>query len=146
MVLALGAAGWLHPEWEEGFYPEDMPPEWRLAFYNTQFNCVFLSRTDWRQVATGEWEAWREDTGETFLFLLEGGDDEIVPEAIAGRALCLSADDARIIWFDGQSDLRHLSEELSQPGRRQCFLISRDGDLNQMERVRTLLGLLGMMD
>ena len=38
-----GSAGWEHPQWEGSFYPDGMPPEWRLAFYNTAFPYVYLA-------------------------------------------------------------------------------------------------------
>lgn len=143
--VLLGAKGWLWPEWEQGFYPEDMPPEWRLAFYNTQFDCVFLSADQWRRISGELLNQWHEDTRDAFLFLLEGGPGTNAPGPLQGRALCLDAQDGRITWFDGQTDIRQLAEDLRQVREGPCFLLSRDGDLSQLERVRTLLGLLGLM-
>ena len=68
-----------------------------------------------------------------------------VPGPLQGKALCMTAQDERITWFDGQSDVRQLAEGLKQWNDGPCFLLSRDGDLSQLERVRTLLGLLGMV-
>jgi hypothetical protein len=135
----------LWPEWERSFYPQDMPEEWRLAFYNTQFNCVFLSADQWRGVSSEQLKQWQEDTHEPFLFLLEGGPEMSVPGPLQGKALCIAAQDERITWFDGQTDVRQLAGSLKQWGDGPCFLLSRDGDLPQLERVRTLLGLLGLM-
>ena len=136
--------GWEWPAWERGFYPEDMPPEWRLTYYNTQFSCVFLPADRWQGAMPWEIVQWAEDTHERFLFLLEGAEGMAAPEALRGRALCLPAQDGRITWFDGQSDLKPLAEGLRQPAVGPRFLISRDGDLAQLERVRTLLELLGV--
>lgn len=143
--VLLGVKGWLWHEWERGFYPEDMPPEWRLAFYNTQFDCVFLSADQWRSISVDLLNQWQEDTRDAFLFLLEGEPGTNVPRPLQDRALCLDAQDERITWFDGQTDIRQLAEGLKQMREGPCFLLSRDGDLSQLERVRTLLGLLGLM-
>lgn len=144
-AVLLGALGWEWPEWALGFYPEDMPPEWRLTYYNTQFNCVFLPADQWRPVATDELEQWAEDTHDRFLFLLEGEEGTAVPRPLQGKALCLSAQDGRITWFDAGSDIRQLAEGLKQGEGGPRFVLSRDGDLSQLERVRTLLDLLGLM-
>lgn len=143
-AVLLGVLGWERPEWERGFYPEDMPADWRLTFYNTQFDCVFVPAAQWRE-ATGEvMGQWAEDTHDRFLFLLEAEDGMSVPAPLQGKALCLSALDGRIDWFDGKSDLKQLAERIRQHKDGPLFLLSRDADLPQLERVRTLLGLLGM--
>jgi hypothetical protein len=122
-----------------------MPPEWRLTYYNTQFNCVFLEDAQWRAVPREESETWAEDVNPGFLFLLEGGPEDTPPAALQAQALCLSNRDERLIWFDGQTDIRSLSDTLKARSGETCYLISRDGDLAQLERVRTLLNLLGLL-
>lgn len=143
--ILLGSLGWAWPEWEHGFYPEGMPPEWRLTFYNTQFNGVFLPVGQWRSAGEDALKQWAEDTHDQFWFLLEGEEGTAVPRPLQGKALCISARDGRITWFDGRSDLKQLAEELRQGQGGSRFVLSRDGDLAQLERVRTLLGLLGLM-
>lgn len=144
-AVLLGALGWDWPEWEQGFYPEDMPTDWRLTFYNTQFNCVFLPASQWCGVTEDVIGQWAEDTHDQFLFLLEGEAGMDVPGPLQGKALCVSAQDERISWFDGKSDLKQLAEDLKQWKGGPRFLLSRDGNLSQLERVRTLLALLGMI-
>ena len=31
--LMLGTAGWQRDDWLAGYYPPDLPPDWRLAYY-----------------------------------------------------------------------------------------------------------------
>ncbi|MEW6677573.1 MAG: hypothetical protein AB1421_06600 [Pseudomonadota bacterium] len=146
-LVRLGVAGWLWPAWEDGFYPADMPPEWRLTYYNTQFSCVFLTRGQWKQLSPREWEIWAEDTHDEFLFLLEtqnNGGNETPPAPLQGRAQLLSAQDSCLIWFDAESDLKTLAAQLSALPDSPHFLLSKDGDLGQIERVRTLLDLMGL--
>jgi len=40
--IAIGALGWLHPKWDETFYPEEMPTDWKLDFYSNQFSTCLL--------------------------------------------------------------------------------------------------------
>jgi hypothetical protein len=142
---SLGAAGWDWPEWSYVFYPPGMPEEWRLTYYNTQFACVFLAAPAWRHAGAAAYKAWAADTHEHFQFLLEDALPEDIPEALAGRALGVGREDPRLLWFDGRTSLKTLAEQLALPGREaQLYLISRDGDMGQIERVRTLLELMGL--
>lgn len=144
-TAALGAAGWDQPGWADNFYPTDMPEDWRLTYYNTQFSCVYLGEQRWRGVAPAEFPAWAADTHDHFVFLLEGARPGEIPEPLAGRCLGVAPDDSRLLWFDRQTSLKMLSDRLAgSDGDAPIYLISRDGDLGQIERVRTLLELLGL--
>ena len=142
---ALGAAGWDRPEWSATFYPSDMPEEWRLTYYNTQFACVFLAESAWRQAGSAAYVAWAADTHEQFVFLLEGARPEEVPQMLVGRAHGVGRDDSDLLWFDRHTSLKTLAEQLALPQREApLYLLSRDGDMGQIERVRTLLELMGL--
>jgi hypothetical protein len=143
--VTLGARHWEHTSWRESFYPGDMPDEWRLTYYNTQFNCVFLDHACWAGIADDELARWRDDTHDHFVFLLEGDSNTPPPAALGDKAVLLPREDARLMWFDRATDLKHLRDWLTRvdaPGGRR-YLLSRDADLGQMERVSTLLELLG---
>lgn len=141
----LGAAGWEWPEWSDAFYPSGMPEEWRLTYYNTQFDCVFLAAPAWRHVDAATYEAWAADTHARFVFLLEDARPDELPDVLAGRARGIRRDDPGLLWFDRQTSLKTLAAELASPdGEASLFLLSRDGDLGQVERVRTLLQLMGL--
>lgn len=143
-AIQIGSLGWSNPAWFESFYPADMPEEWRLTYFNTQFNCVFLERAFWQQASSSEWGQWYEDTHEKFLFLLEG---EVLspPEELKEKALMIQPDDARILWFARETSLKELAAALSgNSGVAPRFLISRDGDLGQLDRVATLLEVMGL--
>jgi hypothetical protein len=122
-----------------------MPPEWRLTFYNTQFNCVYVPSDQWQGAEGTMLEQWAEDTHHHFLFLLESVEGGEVPSPLQGKALCISRQDERITWFDGHSDIRQLAESFKRETKGLKFVLSRDGDLAQIERVRTLLELMGLM-
>jgi len=142
--VRLGATGWSCPEWGEAFYPHDMPEEWRLTFFNTQYHCTFLGQAIWRQAGRDQWRQWNADTHAEFRFLLEGESQQSCPEELADKAVMLRPDDASILWFTRDTSLKEIAECLSGGGAKPCYVISRDGDLSQMERVATLLEVMGL--
>jgi hypothetical protein len=141
-TTALGALGWDWPQWTEAFYPPDLPPEWRLTFYNTQFHCVFLEADAWRQAGVDDYPAWAADTHDQFVFLLEDALPEQLPRALAGKAIGVARNDPGLLWFDRTTSLKGLADRITAQ-TMPLYLLSQDGDLGQIERVRTLLELLG---
>ncbi len=143
-AILLGAESWGRPGWGGAFYPEDMPGEWRLTYYNTQFDCVFLGRAEWAAAMPEQLCQWLQDTHDQFLFLLEGDAQVAPPIELAGKAIVLARDAPQLLWFDRDTDLRTLAASLRIASEGQRYLISRDGDLAQLERVRSLLELMGI--
>jgi hypothetical protein len=122
-----------------------MPETWRLTYFNTQFECVFLDAAVWRQAGAAAYESWAADTHEHFVFLLEDALATELPAALAGRALGVARHDPRLIWFDSQTVLKPLAQRLAtMEGEVPRYLVSSDGNLGQIERVRTLLELMGL--
>lgn len=39
-LIHIGTHGWELPDDRSGFYPEDLPADWRLEYYTTQFHAV----------------------------------------------------------------------------------------------------------
>lgn len=148
-VVYLGTRDWRHEPWVGGFYPEDMPEDWRFAFYATQFSCVWLEAAQWRGAAPDEVRTWLEEAPEGFRFLLQrapGVGPAPLPDVWASdRCVSLEEEDGHIVWFDPGSDLRVVSERVRGAGPDgPVYLLSRDNDLAAVERVRTLLELLGI--
>jgi uncharacterized protein YecE (DUF72 family) len=143
--VRIGAVEWRRPSWIGAFYPADMPEEWRLSYYSTQFGCVFLDAAVWRKTSGKELSQWCEDVHSHFVFLLEGEQDSTPPIVLAHKALVIPRDDPRILWFDRNTDLKQLARALaSGMTEQEVFLVSRDGELGQMERCATLLELMGL--
>jgi hypothetical protein len=67
--LKLGAYGWHHKHWQQSFYDDELPADWRLTFYANEFNTVLVPAhymgTD-RDI-----EQWCEDVNEAFRFYIE---------------------------------------------------------------------------
>ncbi|MEJ2632937.1 MAG: hypothetical protein P8011_12720 [Acidihalobacter sp.] len=96
----VGAWDWQSPAWGEEYYPEDLPQEWRAAYYTNEFRCAGLPAAAWSAV---QLRAWREDLPEHFALWLECGpaqlaDPEVVP-ALAALGSRLSG-----IWLGGRGD------------------------------------------
>jgi hypothetical protein len=150
--VLLGASDWSLPHWQASFYPADMPEDWRLAYFNTQFSCVWLPHTVWSVISPSEAAGWLDDTRGEFRFVLEAG----VPERPGERGLLAmlgpklgrhcTADHPDLVWFDAGTDLRRLSETLRQrmASAGVTYLLSKDGNMAMVDRVGTLLELLGL--
>lgn len=65
--MEIGTVGWLHAGWDGSFYPETMPPEWRLTYYSNEFPCVLVSA---EQAASADPDHWLGDTHGGFRFFL----------------------------------------------------------------------------
>jgi len=69
--LLVGTRGWDHASWQGGFYPQELPPDWRLGFYATQMRCVLVPADLCARASRSQGARWMQDTGEPFRFLLE---------------------------------------------------------------------------
>ena len=69
--MQIGAFGWDHDEWQGPFYPQDLPRDWRLAYYAGEFSAVIVPVAEWVALTPERAEEWRQDTSETFRFYLE---------------------------------------------------------------------------
>jgi len=45
--LLLGTVGWERADWLRAYYPQDLPAEWRLAYYANDCGCVLLPAEVW---------------------------------------------------------------------------------------------------
>ncbi len=67
----MGARGWDHDQWCVDFYPDDLPPEWRLGYYANEFPGVLVPEAFWSGVAGDEWSDWCDELPDGFCFYLE---------------------------------------------------------------------------
>jgi hypothetical protein len=146
----LGTVGWLHDDWIGALYPDDLPEDWRLAYYSTQFSCVYLPCQMWEGCTENEIVSWLADVHEGFRFVVEVEEshrDKIpIFDGRLGLALSPGREDAHLIFFDRLTDLRMLARELEQKVKSDAplFMISRDHDLAGLIRIRELLGIMGL--
>lgn len=69
--IIVAARGWSHPNWCDGFYPDDLPEDWQLSYYSNEFRAVVVPAADFAVVDPLEVERWEEDTSEDFQIYLE---------------------------------------------------------------------------
>ena len=145
----IGSAGWEHSQWEGCFYPDGMPPEWRLAFYNTAFPCVYLAYEAWSGRDLQTLSVWVEDTLERFRFVLEpnpaglSDGDKARLEVLGPR---IDPCGGQVVWLEGKPDLKRLAGELKMlaGSTGPVYLISCDYDLGAMNQVKALLEIMGV--
>ena len=139
----LGAVGWQHPSWQSVFYPDDLPEDWLFAYYNTQFQSVFLPHADWSTATAAQLAQWAEDSQPGFRFVLESGPSRVAAERAAEilgdrLGIITHREDPRLLWFDAGTDLKVLAREIDRRDKP-LYLFSRDADLATLQRVSTCL-------
>ncbi len=65
--LYIGTQGWDHPNWQNNFYPDDLPGEWQLTYYSNEIPVVYVpTESDWQANVS----AMLEDTHDKFRFIV----------------------------------------------------------------------------
>lgn len=62
--LQIGTYGWQYDSWIGGFYPEDIPTDWQLDYYNNAYRVLLIPEQAWLN--------WTEDDFEEILDAIEG--------------------------------------------------------------------------
>ena len=162
--LLIGARGWSHASWSGGFYPPDLPEEWRLGYYANEFSTVLVPADRWTTAEPALLEEWAEEVHAGFRFVLES-----TGEPTAGVAAALGerfggrlAPDA--LWRPGYTGravraallpagphspraLRERVEafaEQAPAGERFLFLEGRPPEIETLRTLVTLRDLMGL--
>lgn len=145
-LVLVGAVNWTHPAWRGGFYPDDLPDDWLLPYYNTQFQTVYLPASIWQAASGTTWAQWLEETLSGFHFVLEPP-SALPAHPVSERVLLASPEwaAAHVWWVDEAPDLRALAQRIGQQAEtgEPLFVFSRSGDLALMERVNALKQVMG---
>ena len=144
--ILVGAVGWAYPHWRDGFFPDDLPEDWMLSYYNTQFQAVYLPAKVWKQVTDSAWAQWLSETRNGFFFVLEPADSgDIKP--VSERILLASAEweKTHIWWLDESPDLRALAQRITQQAAegKPLFVFSRTGNLGLLQQANSLKEVMG---
>lgn len=146
LVVFVGAANWAHPAWRGDFYPDDLPDDWLLSYYNTQFQAVYLPASVWQAASEATWAQWLHDTQDGFYFVLEPGDAAAVKPASERVLLATPAWTAEHVWWlDESPDLRALAQRITRHAAvaEPLFVFSRSGNLGLLEQAGTLKQVMG---
>jgi hypothetical protein len=72
--ILIGAKGWIHPEWEATYYPDDLPQDWQLGYYSNDFPVVMVTEKEWQnseQNKENELENWLDNSEASLRFVVE---------------------------------------------------------------------------
>ncbi len=75
--MLVAAFGWDGQPWCDGFYPPELPEEWRLAYYANAYRAVVVPREYWLAAGPDELTAWADEVDGSFRFFLETGTEEL---------------------------------------------------------------------
>ncbi len=144
-LVSAGAVGWDLPAWRQGFYPDGLPEDWLLSYYNTQFQTVFLPQARWRAASGEDWARWLDDTREDFVFVLEpgaGGEPPASPRVVLATPAWAVA---HVWWLDEDFDLRALAQRIARHAAtgEPLHVFSRSGDLARLQQVADLARVMG---
>ena len=145
-LVLVGAMNWDLPHWRDRFYPADLPDDWLLSYYNTQFQAVYLPAAVWQAASAATWAQWLHDTQAGFRFVLAPGDAAVAPPGSPRVLLAAPAwTAAHVWWLDEAPDLRALAQRITRQAAtgEPLFVFSLSGDLAQLERVNDLKQVMG---
>lgn len=102
MEIDIAALGWQGSEWE-GFYPDEMPADWRLDYYANEFFAVVVPYPEWSLADDETVMEWLEQVSDDFRFYweLQEGD-----AAATARLQALLHDEAFVAHWGGVVDAR----------------------------------------
>ncbi len=148
-IVYQGAIGWAHASWKGDFYPEDMPGDWQLPFYNTQFRCVYLPFELWRNASDEEVAYWLHETLAGFRFVLgvaAGFNEEDSRKAGCFGERGVLEDRVEIAWVKGEPDMRGLAQRMQKAAQDgvALYVISQEAKLPQLGKITELIGVLGL--
>jgi hypothetical protein len=63
--------GWDSDGWVDNYYPEELPPEWRLTYFSNEFPAVLVPFSRWTAIDADELRRWANDVHDNFRFYLE---------------------------------------------------------------------------
>jgi uncharacterized protein YecE (DUF72 family) len=66
--ILIGTRGWDYDEWTGGFYPEELPSDWRFAYYSNHFRSVLVPQATWEKLGVDAVQDWLEDCDPEFRF------------------------------------------------------------------------------
>ncbi len=148
-IVYLGAQHWRHETWHGDFYPDALPEDWQLPFYNTQFRCVYLSADEWQKAGELEIAGWLQETQPGFRFVLGGMsamDEEAMRKAECFGERGVMENRIDILWANGETDLRELAGRMQKAAQSgiALYVIANNADLSQLRKISNLMSVLGV--
>lgn len=70
ITIDIAAYGWQEQDWQ-GFYPADLPEDWRLGYYSNEFRSIVVPIDVWQDADRDSVEDWRDAVHAGFRFYFE---------------------------------------------------------------------------
>ncbi len=70
-IIGVVADGWWQLADAGGYYPEDLPADWRLGYFANEYEGVYLALAHWRAVPVNVLRDWSGDVHDGFRFYLD---------------------------------------------------------------------------
>jgi hypothetical protein len=149
--IRVGAVGWQHEHWLDGFYPDDLPEDWRLSYYANEFSTVLLVEAVWRS-NVARLEEWAGEVPEGFRFYLQASELsflelENIRQKLGNKfgGILDGASGAVMIQLSGKS-LRGWREWLEQNGSglNALFMVDENLSVKQMSEFKSLVEMLNL--
>lgn len=124
--LLIGTVGWNHDEWVGGFYPEDLPDDWRFGYYTNRLRALLVP-ADHLEDPQVDTAAWNDDLFPEFRLVVEWRVPVAEPmqsaQALLERcAPVLENIDAWLVTLSAQADAETVSAvELLASRRPVCL-------------------------
>jgi len=135
-IILIGAYGWQHPHWDEIFYPEDLPVEWKIGYYGNEYAVAVVPNSYW-QADSGQYAQWLEESDDELQFICEwpamGATQseyqhaqhgmEILGQRVVGVLIPIAAMPSELDWqyIYGIAEQQKISFDLS-PELRTAFM------------------------
>ncbi len=148
MRMFIASLGWDHAGWCGTFYPDDLPPEWRLAYYANEFAAVVVPAAVWRRADAALAAQWVADTAAGFRFLLEASGE--APSSALVQALgvrfggVVGPGGLPVLRWEGGADARALRAALAAlPDASVLLVAGAPPSLQALRTAQTITQLLG---
>lgn len=78
--LDIVTAGWELSGWDRSFYPDDLPPDWRLTYFSNEFPAVLIPGNLWARADGRLLRTWVEEVHPGFRFYLAEPGSSVKPD------------------------------------------------------------------
>ncbi len=130
-VINIATYGWEGEAWQ-GFYPADLPEDWRMDYYGNEFRAVVIPASVWQRITPAVVEEWLDAIHAEFQFYFERLDGQrLTPEQQAivasfgqqmGGWICQTPtnidDNMPSIWYEGEGEPRQMRTAIEQLHQR----------------------------
>jgi uncharacterized protein YecE (DUF72 family) len=127
IMLDIAAYGWQSESWQ-GFYPADLPDDWRLDFYSNEFRSIVVPAEIWQGITPDMVSDWHDAVHNQFRFYfdvspeqLPSKEQRLVMAALKSRRggwVCQppASVDKMVpsIWYAGPAEPRLMREAIEQ--------------------------------